>query len=97
MTNNIRVFLWLGLALAVWLNYSQWQVDYAPKPTSPVASNTAPDGSKPRSFGDTVPLAEQPTNPSPQSPSPAAAVPGAPAAAFGVVAVGGASAGELAG
>ena len=28
MTNNIRVFLWLGLALALWLNYSQWQIDY---------------------------------------------------------------------
>ena len=33
MTNNIRVFLWLGLALALWLNYSQWQIDYGPKPT----------------------------------------------------------------
>ena len=32
MTNNIRVFLWVGLALALWLNYSQWQMDYAPKP-----------------------------------------------------------------
>ena len=32
MTNNIRVFLWLGLALALWLNYSQWQIDYGAKP-----------------------------------------------------------------
>ena len=37
MTNNIRVFLWLGLALALWLNYSQWQIDYGPKAT-PTAS-----------------------------------------------------------
>ena len=34
MTNNIRVFLWLGLALALWLNYSQWQIDYGPKPAA---------------------------------------------------------------
>jgi len=34
MTNNIRVFLWLGLALALWINYSQWQIDYGPKATS---------------------------------------------------------------
>jgi len=40
MTNNIRVFLWLGLALALWLNYSQWQIDYGPKAT-PVISDTA--------------------------------------------------------
>ena len=32
MTNNIRVFLWLALALGVWVNYTQWQHDYAPKP-----------------------------------------------------------------
>ncbi len=39
MTNNIRVFLWLGLALALWINYSQWQIDYGPKATS-VAGQT---------------------------------------------------------
>ncbi len=32
MTNNIRVFLWLGLALALWVNYTQWQMDYGAKP-----------------------------------------------------------------
>ncbi len=32
MTNNIRVFLWLSLLLALWLNYSQWQIDYGAKP-----------------------------------------------------------------
>ncbi len=38
MTNNIRVFLWLGLALALWLNYSQWQIDYGAKARPPAAS-----------------------------------------------------------
>src|SRR6476620_4527215 len=59
MTNNIRVFLWLGLALALWLNYSQWQQDYGPKPTAAVAANTATDGSKQPALDDTVPRAPQ--------------------------------------
>ena len=37
MTNNIRVFLWFGLALALWVNYSQWQVDYGAKATPPAS------------------------------------------------------------
>ena len=41
MTNNIRVFLWLGLALALWINYSQWQIDYGPKPTAVAAEPPA--------------------------------------------------------
>jgi len=63
MTNNIRVFLWLGLALALWLNYSQWQIDYGPKavPTSstPTAQTDAAGGPKPASLEDTVPQAAQ--------------------------------------
>src|SRR5690349_2710408 len=74
MTNNIRVFLWLGLALAVWLNYSQWQVDYAPKPTASAASISTPGGSKPASLDDTVPQAAQPATPSADAP-PAATAP----------------------
>jgi len=54
MTNNIRVFLWLGLALALWINYSQWQIDYGPKATS-VAGQTSgqtndSSGPKPPSY-----------------------------------------------
>jgi len=59
MTNNIRVFLWLGLALAIWLNYSQWQQDYGPKPTTNTAANTNAGGPKPASIEDTVPQAPQ--------------------------------------
>ena len=51
MTNNIRVFLWLGLALAVWLNYSQWQMDYGPKPGTPTRTTSAPGEPKPPSSG----------------------------------------------
>jgi YidC/Oxa1 family membrane protein insertase len=78
MTNNIRVFLWLGLALALWLNYSQWQQDYGPKPTVPAAATVNPDGSKPASFDDTVPQAPQSAGPAPSVA--AESVPSAPPA-----------------
>ena len=80
MTNNIRVFLWLGLALAVWLNYSQWQVDYAPKPAATAASTSTAGGSKPPSLDDTVPQAAQPAS-SPADAPPTATTPNAAAGA----------------
>ncbi|HTU65846.1 MAG TPA: membrane protein insertase YidC [Steroidobacteraceae bacterium] len=86
MTNNIRVFLWLGLALAVWLNYSQWQQDYGPKPVPP--TTLAPGAPKPASMEDTVPQAAQTTaaNPAATSDSvPTAAVPAAPADASAAI------------
>lgn len=58
MTNNIRVFLWLGLALALWLNYSQWQMDYGPKPAA-TATNSSPGAPAAPSPADTVPQASQ--------------------------------------
>jgi YidC/Oxa1 family membrane protein insertase len=63
MTNNIRVFLWLGLALALWLNYTQWQIDYGPKtvPTSsdPAVQTDSATGPKPATLEETVPQAAQ--------------------------------------
>ncbi|MCP5327560.1 MAG: membrane protein insertase YidC [Sinobacteraceae bacterium] len=35
---NARVFLWLGLVLALWLNYDAWMRDYGPKPGEVVQS-----------------------------------------------------------
>ena len=32
MTNNPRIYLWIALALLVWLNYDAWMKDYGPKP-----------------------------------------------------------------
>jgi YidC/Oxa1 family membrane protein insertase len=79
MTNNIRVFLWLGLALAVWLNYSQWQMDYGPKPGAASTATSAPGEPKPPSFDDTVPQVAQPASPATDAP-PTAALPGTAAA-----------------
>jgi len=73
MTNNIRIFLWLALALALYVNYTQWQIDYAPKPPAPVATTSTrlPDGtvvaSKPASLSDTVPQAAQSSAVAPSS------------------------------
>jgi YidC/Oxa1 family membrane protein insertase len=60
MTNNIRVFLWLGLALALYINYTQWQLDYGAKPTPPVAASGTVDESEAVPEADTVPQAAQP-------------------------------------
>ena len=89
MTNNIRVFLWLGLALALWLNYSQWQTDFASKPAAPTTSTDGFRAPKPASLEDTVPQATQSApvaTPSaedsvPSAAQPEAAVPGGAAAA----------------
>jgi YidC/Oxa1 family membrane protein insertase len=80
MTNNIRVFLWLGLALALYVNYTQWQIDYGAKPglQTSVGSTAAPET---LSEGDTVPQASQ-TGAATAAAEPAAGegVPAAPAA-----------------
>jgi YidC/Oxa1 family membrane protein insertase len=86
MTNNIRVFLWLGLALAVWLNYSQWQQDYSPKPGVASAASAEPGAPKPTPFEDTVPQAPQTAVPAATgSDSVPAAAPAADAAASSTV------------
>jgi len=38
---NARVFLWLGLVLALWLNYDAWMRDYGPKPGAQVSAGAA--------------------------------------------------------
>ncbi|HYJ40463.1 MAG TPA: membrane protein insertase YidC [Steroidobacteraceae bacterium] len=68
MTNNIRVFLWLAVALALWLNYSQWQIDYGAKPvtTSTGAVETDSSGApKPSDIADAVPQVVQPATDAP--------------------------------
>ena len=81
MTNNIRLFLWMGLALALWLNYSQWQIDYGPKmvPTSTATDSTG--APKPSDISDAVPQATQsaPVTPGASDTVPTAATPAAAA------------------
>lgn len=59
MTNNLRVFLWLGLGLALWVNYSQWQMDYGPQSQAAIAAQSAAQGTNTPLVEDTVPQADQ--------------------------------------
>ena len=55
--DNIRVFLWGGLGLLLWISYTTWQQDYAPAQTTP-AADVAPDtevGPKPPSSAGALP------------------------------------------
>jgi YidC/Oxa1 family membrane protein insertase len=46
MTNNPRIYLWIALALMVWLNYDAWQRDYGPRPDV-ITNATRPANSSP--------------------------------------------------
>ena len=65
MTKNIRLFIWLSLALALYVNYTQWQMDYGPKPVAAatVTATNSAAASKPASIEDTVPQATQNASP----------------------------------
>jgi YidC/Oxa1 family membrane protein insertase len=52
------MFLWLGLAMALWLNYESWQRMFAPPPAAVTAP--APAGSVAPSLADAVPTASAP-------------------------------------
>jgi len=81
MSNNPRFYLWLALALVLWLNYTTWQRDYPPHPaaSTPAPSQTAPSKQS-SSLANTIPQAQQsttsataPAAPTPAAPPPAAA------------------------
>lgn len=59
MMQNPRVFLWIGLALLLWLNYEAWLKDYAPARTGGTAVTNAADGgaASSRDLNATVPQA----------------------------------------
>ncbi len=62
---NVRVFLWLGLVLALWLNYDAWMRDYGPKPGAAVtAASTAAAGPAASSLESSIPAAVIPVAPS---------------------------------
>ncbi len=77
MTNNTRLFVWGALILALWVNYSAWQIDYGPKPVPATATTAAPGAPKPTALNDTVPQAAQPaaTNATASNGVPIAATP----------------------
>ena len=61
---NARVFLWLGLVLALWLNYDAWMRDYGVKPgTQTSASASRPAGAAASSLEANIPDTVAPTLP----------------------------------
>ena len=70
MTNQLRYFLWLGLALLLWFNYTTWTTEFAAAPT---AAHTQ-QASAPAALADNVPEAQsQPPGAAAQTPVPAPA------------------------
>jgi YidC/Oxa1 family membrane protein insertase len=57
-STNARMFLWLGLAMALWLNYEAWQRMFAPPPAAVTAP--APAGTVAPSLADAVPTSSAP-------------------------------------
>ncbi|MFO1377251.1 MAG: membrane protein insertase YidC [Steroidobacteraceae bacterium] len=83
MQQNLRLFLWLGLALAIWLNVEAWLKDYAPTEatTTPPSKLSATSGSSVSRLDATVPNATPAGPPAQQpatSPVPVSAAPPAP-------------------
>ena len=75
MTNNPRIYLWLALLAMVWLNYTQWQQDYGPRPDAVSNTTRSANGAPAPAAPTTGDLANQ----VPQAPKEAAAPTGAAA------------------
>ena len=87
---NLRIFLWIGLALALWLNYETWQKDYAPAATA----ITAAQANKPAALDAAIPRAPASATASVPAVAPVAdAVPSLPASSSGTAAATPAAAG----
>ncbi len=76
---NARVLLWIGLGLALFLNYDAWMRDYGAKPGSPTADAAArASGAAPASTLEaSIPDALTPAPTASDVPTPTSAVPGA--------------------
>jgi YidC/Oxa1 family membrane protein insertase len=86
---SLRFYVWGAFAVVMWLNYTTWQHDFPPQPTTATAvqSQTVPSNQQ-SSLANSIPQAQQPeaggaTQPTttPASPAPAAAAAGIPAVA----------------
>jgi YidC/Oxa1 family membrane protein insertase len=69
MTNNPRIYLWVALALMVWLNYDAWNRDYGPKPD--ILSSV----SQPVTGTTSAPVSNDLANQIPQAPKAESAAP----------------------
>lgn len=84
MNNSPRFYLWLALAVVLWLNYTYWQREFPPQPAAvTAASSQAAPAKQPSSLANSIPQAEPSGSPPDTAPAPAEPTPppGAPAAA----------------
>ena len=79
-TDNLRIFLWVGLLMLVWLTVQTWQTTFAPKLVTPATSNSTALNSTAATPATAGPLAPPslPALPG-TAPAPAIAVVNAPA------------------
>jgi YidC/Oxa1 family membrane protein insertase len=78
--NNPRLFLWVALALILFVNYQTWMKDYGAVPAAAPTTVTSPGG--PTDLGATAPQVRAPAEPGSTAPAVAAApAPSAAAAA----------------
>ena len=61
--DNIRVFLWGGLGLLLWISYTTWQQDYAPVQTAPSKAVESDTPASPSPLPDTADLPSLPDLP----------------------------------
>jgi len=81
MSNNLRFYLWLALAVVLWFNYTAWQREFPSAPAVPAgaASSAAPSRQQP-SLANSIPQVPA-SAPSAATTAAAATVPAAPSAA----------------
>jgi YidC/Oxa1 family membrane protein insertase len=84
MNNNPRFYLWLALALVLWLNYTTWQKDYPPQPPAPAAASQTAPSKQPSSLANSIPQAQPSGEPSGAPTASSAPPPPVPAAAAGI-------------
>ncbi len=63
MTNNPRIYLWVALALMVWLNYDAWNRDYGARPEAVTSTARPATPTASGEFANQVPQAEKTTAP----------------------------------
>ena len=64
-STNARMFLWLGLVLALWLNYEAWQRDYAPLEPVPQSATSTPKTAADSALATEIPGAATPVTATP--------------------------------
>ncbi|HEY6517515.1 MAG TPA: membrane protein insertase YidC [Steroidobacteraceae bacterium] len=64
MSNSPRFYLWLALAVVLWINYTTWQREYPPLPAASAAPSQTVPSKQPSSLANTIPQPQQSNAPS---------------------------------